>query len=78
MELKILDHHDHYKFLGEFQNTQHLDDKAIEEPLKNMGHLVIICLMQGQSCENLCAAYTTVLHVENWLADWYLTETFLG
>lgn len=37
MELKILDHHDHYKFLGEFQNTQHLDEKTIEEAAEEYG-----------------------------------------
>ena len=34
--IPLIGNHDHYKFLGKLQNTQHLDDKVSRKPLMNM------------------------------------------
>ena len=74
--IPVLSNDDHYKFLGKYQNSQHLEDKVIEEAGQGVREPTMGCLdfptispTQGPRNEHLRIAYLTILHVVNRLVS---------
>ena len=70
--IPVLSNDDHYKFLGKYQNSQHLEDKVIEEAAKEYENRLwavwtspLSVPTQGPRNEHLRIGYLTILHVVN-------------
>ena len=71
--IPVLSSDDHYKFLGKYQNSQHLEDKVIEEAAKEYENRLwavwtsLLSVPRKVRATNIYAlhAYLTILHVVN-------------
>lgn len=75
--IPLIGDHDHYKFLGKLQNTQHLDDKVTTEFAEEYNKRMWVICTSPLSCQceikaiykHLHTTYTAVLYVDNRLAS---------
>ena len=70
--IPLIGNHDHYKFLGKLQNTQHLDDKVVEEAANEYEKRMWVIWTSPLSIPRKIKAtntYALPSHVDNRLAN---------
>lgn len=76
--IPVLSNDDHYKFLGKYQNTRHLEDKVIEEAVKEYeNRLWAVWTSPLAVPRKVCATniYTLpILQYYMWSTDWYMNN----